>query len=305
MLDESRARIILLCAPAGYGKTTLAREWIATRSEPVAWYRGGAEMLDVVAVATGLAEALRPVGMSEQAANRVAAIGSRTSNPNALGRALATTMSPAPQALLVVDDYHHAAETDAEQLIATFVEQTELRICLTSRVRPTWLTSRLCVYGDAIVLGLEDLAFTDDEARTVLREYAAGVDALLSQAAGWPAVIGLAAQRQANPLAIDGSLPPSELYDFVAADLFKNAPANLQRSLYLLALGGDLDREMSETLLGADAANQLADAAERGFISHASAEGFELHPLIRSFLLAKARELPRAELDGMVREVLG
>ena len=38
MLDETEARIILLCAPAGYGKTTLAREWVATRSEPVHWY---------------------------------------------------------------------------------------------------------------------------------------------------------------------------------------------------------------------------------------------------------------------------
>src|SRR3954452_12048567 len=63
LLDESEARIILLCAPAGYGKTTLAREWIATRSEPVAWYRGGAEMLDVAAVAQSLSEVLQPVGL--------------------------------------------------------------------------------------------------------------------------------------------------------------------------------------------------------------------------------------------------
>jgi ATP/maltotriose-dependent transcriptional regulator MalT len=28
MLDESGARIILLVAPAGYGKTTLAHEWL-------------------------------------------------------------------------------------------------------------------------------------------------------------------------------------------------------------------------------------------------------------------------------------
>ncbi len=44
LLDDSTARIILLCAPAGYGKTTLAREWVATRSEQVAWYSGGLEM---------------------------------------------------------------------------------------------------------------------------------------------------------------------------------------------------------------------------------------------------------------------
>ena len=32
MLDESEARVILLLAPAGYGKTTLARQWVKTLS---------------------------------------------------------------------------------------------------------------------------------------------------------------------------------------------------------------------------------------------------------------------------------
>ena len=73
LLDESEARILLLCAPAGYGKTTLAREWIATRDEPVAWYRGGIEMLDAAAVALALVEVLRSVGLSDKDATRLAA----------------------------------------------------------------------------------------------------------------------------------------------------------------------------------------------------------------------------------------
>ena len=73
LLDESEARIILLCAPAGYGKTTLAREWVETRSEPVAWYRGGIEMLDAAAVALALIEVLRDVGLSDDDAARLAA----------------------------------------------------------------------------------------------------------------------------------------------------------------------------------------------------------------------------------------
>src|SRR3954466_3469478 len=60
ILDETEARIILLCAPAGYGKTTLAREWVATRKEPVLWYSGGPAMADVAALAVDLAELFDP-----------------------------------------------------------------------------------------------------------------------------------------------------------------------------------------------------------------------------------------------------
>ena len=36
LLDETTARVIMLVAPAGYGKTTLARQWLAKR--PHVWY---------------------------------------------------------------------------------------------------------------------------------------------------------------------------------------------------------------------------------------------------------------------------
>src|SRR3954470_15177442 len=58
ILDETEARIILLCAPAGYGKTTLAREWIATRSEPVYWYSAGPAGAGVGGLGVALAEFL-------------------------------------------------------------------------------------------------------------------------------------------------------------------------------------------------------------------------------------------------------
>ena len=35
LLDESEARVILLLAPPGYGKTTLARQWAKTLSRSI------------------------------------------------------------------------------------------------------------------------------------------------------------------------------------------------------------------------------------------------------------------------------
>src|SRR4029453_13147446 len=57
MLDVGSARVRLLVAPAGYGKTTLAREWLAGPLHRDVWYRGEASSADVAALAVGVAEA--------------------------------------------------------------------------------------------------------------------------------------------------------------------------------------------------------------------------------------------------------
>ena len=57
LLDETEAKIILLVAPAGYGKTTLARQWLRTRSEPRLWVRGR-DALSGVGLAAAISEAL-------------------------------------------------------------------------------------------------------------------------------------------------------------------------------------------------------------------------------------------------------
>src|SRR5690348_4431727 len=63
ILDESNARLILLVAPAGYGKTTLARQWL--RDKPHVWYQATPASADPVALATRLERLFRSPSASE------------------------------------------------------------------------------------------------------------------------------------------------------------------------------------------------------------------------------------------------
>src|SRR5438094_5077486 len=89
LLDESEARIILLCAPAGYGKTTLAREWVAGLPEPVAWYGGGVEMLDPAALGGGLADALASAGLPSELVGSIRAMAAENPPGAVIGGELA------------------------------------------------------------------------------------------------------------------------------------------------------------------------------------------------------------------------
>lgn len=301
LLDESGARFLLLLAPAGYGKTTLARQWIEGR-EGVIWYGGGPAMADVAALAAGVAEALTA---RDDVAERARILAARGQPGLALAKAVAAAAPKEAGLLLVIDDYHYAAESpDADAFMSELVSLTRFRLLLTSRVRPAWMTPRMAVYGEATVLEMDDLAFTDEEAGQVLNMEDQGPSAaIVSQAHGWPAVIGLAAMRGATSRP-EAALQAEDLYDYFADDLFRSASPELKNALFLLALGGDASVDVARELLGPEHDRLVAEAAERGFVGRGPHGSAAIHPLLRGFLLAKLRELAPDDIDASVRRVV-
>jgi ATP/maltotriose-dependent transcriptional regulator MalT len=57
-LDRSDARVRLLVAGPGYGKTTLAEQWAARDGLRVGWFRARRSAADVTVVARGIVTAV-------------------------------------------------------------------------------------------------------------------------------------------------------------------------------------------------------------------------------------------------------
>ena len=116
MLDEGGARIILLVAPAGYGKTTLAREWLDERR--AAWYQGGPASADVAALAVGLATAAAEIvpGAGDRMRQRLRATDRPEEDAQILAEMLAEDLAEWPEdAWLAIDDYHFASDAIASE----------------------------------------------------------------------------------------------------------------------------------------------------------------------------------------------
>lgn len=305
MLDESGARIILLVAPAGYGKTTLAREWLDERR--AAWYHAGPASADVAALAVGLATAAAEIvpGAGDRMRHRLRATDRPEEDARILAEMLAEDLAEWPEdAWLAIDDYQFAAGSEACEIFVEEVSKApSVRLLLSSRHRPGWATARRRVYGDLQELNSSDLAMIDDEALDVLKPSGINDAGLLEQAAGWPAVIGLAALTGA--LALPAGELPSALYDYFAEELYQAAEPGVRWGLCQLAVPPSIDAELAGFLFGTETAGLVLNHAVGLGIVAPDRGKFELHPLLRRFLETKLNELGQGVAYPAVEKVVG
>src|SRR5207302_8646967 len=128
LLTESESRVMLLVAPAGYGKTTLAREWLSGSDH--AWYQATAASSDIAALALGVASATAAVvpDTGQRLRARLKTSTDPASQAESLAKDLAEDLTSWPRnARLVIDDYHLLAESSAaEKFIQELVGTTSV-----------------------------------------------------------------------------------------------------------------------------------------------------------------------------------
>jgi LuxR family maltose regulon positive regulatory protein len=287
LLDDAKAQSILVTAPAGYGKTTLAREWLQGR-EDIAWYHATPASADVGAFSAGLAEAVAPVvpGAGERVRQRLR-VGDATER---LARPLAELLAEDLEAwpaggIVVLDDYHFLAEsTPVEDFVDWLLTLVPIRMLVTSRRRPGWATARRFLHGEVIEFGRDQLAMTDEEAGRVLEGRSTeAVRALVRQAEGWPALIGLAS------LSADLEFPTEKvsesLFRYFAEEVLRREPPEVQRFMLLASVGSSVGPRIGRDVLGFDNPDPILETLRDEDLLHESATGdLRFHPLLREFL---------------------
>ena len=253
----------MLVAPAGYGKTVPASEWSAEQGRTPVWCQVRSQHVDVAALAVEVArraDAVAP-GCGRRLRERLATAQEPAVDARVAAEMLAEDFVEWPaDAWLVLDDYHHLiGAEDAELFVRELVDGAPIKLLVTTRERPSWVTTRDLIYGDVFELGQAELAMTREEAGMLLADrQAVERDGLIALADGWPAVIGLARR-----------LPSPDLSAGFPTRSTTSSPRRsisrwrlTRRALCLFALAPSLDRELAAALVGPDAVDSVIREAE-------------------------------------------
>lgn len=287
-------KLTVLCAPPGYGKTTLAAQFAQSLTCPVTWHSIEEHERDVPNLHAKCLSALTDLvpGIRSLAYNRMMTVNElATSVANHLRTALNRDI------VYVLDDVQIlSGSSAAEAWLRTFATQipSNCHLILISRTLPDLPLTELIAKREILAIGQDALRFTSDEvnelAQTVFGQHLpeAQIEALVSQLEGWAAGIVLALQPLPRDLAqsmLSGDSGPEALFDALA-DLMLNAqPPGLRDFLLASSTLARMTPELATSILEIpNAAEWLAEALNRNLFMSRVSGGLVFHRLFRDFL---------------------
>jgi len=198
------ARLTLLSAPPGFGKSTLLAEWSrAATAAPrrVAWLSLDAGDSDPGSFWSYVVASLEPVVPGLHEACQELADAGQVPTPEAITVLLNELAGVSDDVWLILDDFHLVQNSDVTDGVRFLLEHLppQVHVLISTRVDPDLPLSRWRGRGELVELRAADLRFNRDEAADYLRDAtglelaATDVDALGERTEGWIAALQLAA----------------------------------------------------------------------------------------------------------------
>jgi LuxR family maltose regulon positive regulatory protein len=272
LVDADDASVVLVEAPAGYGKTTLMAQWARQAGPRVAWLSLDTHDDDPALLLRYLDAAIARVEPLDWDVEQL--VASRDGGLAGVRR-LASAMAAAPGPItLMVDHVEAVTSVYCRDMLAELVLRVPegSRVALASRDPVGLPTGRLRADGRLLEVGAADLAMSADEAPDLLGQAGVDVDradvrALVERTEGWPAGLYLAAlAMQAAPANREVGFTFSGndrfMADYLRSELLDHVSpeevAFLTRTSVLDAMCGAL----CDATLGATGSHQLLQQLE-------------------------------------------
>jgi LuxR family maltose regulon positive regulatory protein len=319
-------RLVLLVAPAGFGKTALLVQALGHLPADMAhaWLRCDPDD-DIQRFLGGLVEALDPLDLPWTVAPQT--LGTIALQPEGvhavaaeLGHALAS--AEAKRGVLACDDLHNISDQRAFALLELLLDALPPGWCMVfaSRSLPRMKLWRLWLQGAVDEFGQDDLRFTRDEVQKLLEVRPPDDrDALATPAAdsaeslaewlmlhtgGWIAGISLSLMASGGSTPTSKRLGRRRMFEYLASEVLASVPKEMRDFLVRCSLLPELSVHRCQALTGDPrCAAWLAEIDRAGLFVTAVEDQertLKLHDLFRGFL----EERLRAELAEEVPRLL-
>src|SRR6266480_2510084 len=238
-------KLILISAPAGFGKTTLISEWLAWCERLAAWLSLDAGDSNPIRLLTYLVAALQTIAphIGEEVPGLLQS--PQPPPPEAVLTALLNDLATLPDhSILVLDDYHMIDARAVDQALTFLLEHLppQMHLVIVTREDPALPLARFRARDQMIELRITDLRFTHAEAAAFLNRVMGlnlstqDIAALEQRTEGWIAGLQLAAlslQGQSDAASFITSFTGSHHFvmDYLLEEVLEQQPESVQAFL--------------------------------------------------------------------------
>lgn len=262
-------KLTLIATPAGFGKTTLVAEWVATRHHPVAWVTLDAGDNDAVRFWRYLLSACRTWN---PAVGKAALAALRTAQQPLFETLLTSWINELAQLgsrhVLVVEDYHTITAPEIHATVTFLIEHLPdtVHLILTTRTEPTLPLARLRARNELTELTAEELRFSRAEIATFFQQTLhvvlppEALTHLEQRTVGWVTglrLLALALQHPTEPSAIEQFLTTftgghRHVIAYLVSEVLATQPEPLQAFLLRTSILTRLTGPLCDAITGRD-----------------------------------------------------
>ena len=312
--------LLLVSAPAGFGKTTLLAQWLVERGIRAAWLSLSAEDNDPVRFLSYIIAALQTLDPS-LGINALTLLRASASAPLEAVLAILTNdlaNYERGQVALVLDDYHVMTAEPIHRALAYLVEYCppQLHLVIATRSDPPLPLARLRARGQLTELRAAKLRFAPAEASTFLQEVMGlelsmeAVTTLDDRTEGWIAGLQLAALSVRGRADVTGFLAAFTgshrfVLDYLSEEVFAQQPASIQSFLLYTCILERLSGSLCNALMEQEDGQAMLEAVDKANLFLVSLDDerqwYRYHHLFAQVLRARLQQAAPTVLPGLHR----